>query len=542
MAYELNGSNLTIDDVALIARSEAGQCPSIQVERNAREALLEVRKFMDVHWMNDEAPLIYALNTGTGPFKDQRLSMQDIGLAQRKGILAFCAGIGEPFSEEETRALMLIRANAIVAPASGCRPELIDRLLAFLNHRLHPIIPGKGSVGTSGDLAPLAHMSAALIGIEEAEVIYQGTRQPARDALRSAGLPMDIELFAKDTSSLMNGATVSVALLALNIFDARRLAKLADVALALSMEAMRGELAAFDPRMHRVRPHEDQAKVARNVLRLLADSRRCTEAARQVIFPGEQRRQGAPASPRIQDVYSLRCAPQVHGPARTAIEYAAGITETEINSATGNPLIFPDEAAGYVAIAGGHFHGQYVAQAADVLGIAMADLGSICERRVVRLIDPGMSYGLPRNLATGKPGLDTGYPAVQTAVSALVMENRHLSAPASVDSIPGKGNFEDHVSNATYCARKSTTIVRNLEYIVAVEILLATQALTLVEGLASDYPIGAGTAAAMAAVRKTLPPSLEGDRFFARDIEKAVDLVRSDLLLESVEAAIGKLE
>lgn len=541
-SYYIDGSSLTIDDLASLARSPADRCPELAISPPAREKLAAVRAYMDANWLRDDAPLIYSLNTGTGPFKDRRLSVQDIGTAQRKGILAFCVGVGEAFAEDETRAVMLIRANAIIAPQSGARPELVERLLAFLNRRLHPVIPHKGSVGTSGDLAPLAHMAAALIGIEEAEIVYQGQRLPARQAIQDAGLTVDVDLCAKDTSSLMNGATVSTAVLALNVHDARRVAKLADIALAMSMEAMRAERAAFDPRMHQARPHADQAKVARNVLRLLDGSEWCTEAARDLVFPGEGRVPGSKAAPRIQDVYSLRCAPQVHGPARCAIEYAARIVEVEVNSATGNPLIFEDEAQTYVALSGGHFHGQYVAQAADVLSIAMADLGSICERRVVRLIDPAMSHGLPRNLASGRPGLDTGYPAVQTLVSALLMENKHLANPGSVDSVPGKGNFEDHVSNATWCARKSTAILRNLEHIVAIEILLAAQALSLVEPFVKGRPLGRGTQAAMAAMRAVVPPSLDGDRYFARDIEAAVRMVQSGRLLDAVTGAIGELE
>lgn len=541
-SYYIDGSSLTIGDLASLARLPAGRCPDVAISPPAREKLAAVRAFMAANWMRDDAPLIYSFNTGTGPFKDRRLSVQDIGAAQRKGILAFCIGFGEAFGEDETRAVMLIRANAIVAPQSGARPELVERLLAFLNERLHPVIPQQGSVGTSGDLAPLAHMSAALIGVEEAEIVYRGKRLPARQAIQDAGLAVDAELCAKDTSSLMNGATVSTAVLALNVHDARRVAKLADVALAMSMEAMRGERAAFDPRMHQARPHADQAKVARNVLRLLDGSGWCTEAGRDLVFPGETRAPSSKATPRIQDVYSLRCAPQVHGPARSGIEYAASIVEIEVNSATGNPLIFEDDAQTYVALSGGHFHGQYVAQAADVLSIAMADLGSICERRVVRLIDPVMSHGLPRNLASGRPGLDTGYPAVQTLVSALVMENKHLANPGSVDSIPGKGNFEDHVSNATWCARKSTAILRNLEHVVAVEILLAAQAISLVEPVAKGYALGRGTQAAMAALRAMVSPSLDGDRYYARDLEAAVGLVRSGQLLDGVTGAIGELE
>jgi histidine ammonia-lyase len=260
------------------------------------------------------------------------------------------------------------------------------------------------------------------------------------------------------------------------------------------------------------------------------------------IYPDEARAAGKPPAPRVQDVYSLRCAPQVHGPVLEAIDYASKIITTEINSATDNPLIFENEDGTSVIISGGHFHGQYVAQAMDLLAIAMADLGSICERRLARLIDPNMSYGLPRNLLAGKRGLNTGYATVQCSMSALVMENRTLSMPGSVDSIPGKGNAEDHVSNSTWCARKARTIVENTEYIVAMEILMACQALSLIEPIAGDHPIGAGSNIALAIMRLAVKPSLDGDRWYATEMNAAHELAQSGLLLSAVEATVGKLD
>ena len=330
--------------------------------------------------------------------------------------------------------------------------------LAFLNAGLHPVIPQKGSVGASGDLAPLAHMAGAVCGFDEAEIVYKGKRMPAREAIAKAGLYARLPIGAKDASALINGSTVSLALGVLAVDDARRLLKQADIALCLSLEAMRGELAAFDPRVHKARPHLGQGRVARNVLRdprrheALLGGRRAmsssrTRAARRASRP----RRACRTSTR------LRCAPQVHGPAVEALDYVERILATEINSATDNPLIFADGAGGYVSISGGHFHGQYVAQAMDLLAIAIADLGAICERRLARLIDPAMSYGLPRNLLAGKRGLNTGYATVQCSMSALVMENRSLATPGSVNSIPGKGNAEDHVSNSTWCGRKART-------------------------------------------------------------------------------------
>lgn len=543
MTVKIDGSKLKIRDVVRVSRPNGkGRFEKAVLHPEARERIAATRAYIDKTWMHDDAPLMYAFNTGVGLFKDQRVLIADMEAYQRKSVYAHATGVGEPFPEDVTRAMMLLRANAFASNYSGPQVELVERLIAFLNAGLHPVIPQKGSVGASGDLAPLAHMAGAVCGFDEAEMVYRGRRMPAREAIAKAGFDPDFNLGAKDASALINGSTTSLALGVLATHDARRILKHADIAMALSLEAMRGELAAFDPRVHKARPHPGQARVARNLLRILDGTKRCSQAARDLVFPDEPRQPGTPASPRVQDVYSLRCTPQVHGPAVEAVEYVERIIGTEINSATDNPLIFDDGKGGYVSISGGHFHGQYVAQAMDVLAIAMADLGSISERRLARLIDPTMSYGLPRNLLAGKRGLNTGYATVQCSMSALVMENRGLATPGSVDSIPGKSNAEDHVSNSTWCGRKARTIVENVEQIVAGELLMAAQALTLVEPLAKDYPLGKGTQAAMEAIRAVIPPALEGDRWYATEMRQALDIVRSGAVVEAVEGAIGALE
>jgi histidine ammonia-lyase len=543
MIVELDGASLTIDAAVSVARpNSTGAFAEARLAEAARARIAETRAYIDATWMHDDAPLMYAFNTGVGLFKDQRVLIADMAAYQTKTVYAHATGIGEPFAEDVTRAMMLARANAFASNYSGPRVELVERLLACLNAGLHPVIPQKGSVGASGDLAPLAHLAGAVCGFPEAEMIWKGRRMPAREALAAAGFAPDVELGAKDASALINGSTTSLALAVLATHDARRLLKAADIALCLSLEAMRGELAAFDPRLQRARPHQGQMKVARNVLRILDGTRRCAQAARDVVFPEESRAPGTPASPRVQDVYSLRCAPQVHGPADEALAYVERLVGTELNSATDNPLIVDDGQGGYVSLSGGHFHGQYMAQAMDVLAIAMADMASISERRLARLIDPGMSYGLPRNLLAGKKGLNTGFATVQCSASALVMENRTLAMPASVDSIPGKGNAEDHVSNSTWAGRKARTIVENAEQVVACELLMAAQALTLVEPLARDFPLGRGTQAALDAIRAVIPPALDGDRWYAADMAQALALVRSGTVVRAVEDAIGVLE
>lgn len=543
MTVQLDGATLSIDAAVRVARPDrAGAFAAAELAPEARARIAATRDYIDRTWMHDDAPLMYAFNTGVGLFKDQRVLIDDMAAYQTKTVYAHATGVGEPFSEDVTRAMMLLRANAFASNYSGPRVELVERLLAFLNAGLHPVIPQKGSVGASGDLAPLAHLAGAVCGFAEAEMIYQGRRMPAREAIQAAGFAPEITLGAKDASALINGSTASLALGALAAHDARRLLKTVDIALCLSLEAMRGELAAFDPRVHRARPHPGQAKVARNVLRILDATARCSQAARDVIFPDEPRAPGTPAAPRVQDVYSLRCAPQVHGPAVEAVEYVERIIGTEMNSATDNPLIFDDGAGGYVSISGGHFHGQYVAQAMDLLAIAMADLASISERRLARLIDPTMSYGLPRNLLAGKRGLNTGFATVQCSMSALVMENRTLAMPGSVDSIPGKSNAEDHVSNSTWCGRKARTIVENAEQVVAGELLMAAQALSLVAPLTADFPLGRGTQAALDAIRAVIPPAIDGDRWYAAEMAQALDLVRSGDVVAAVEAVTGPLE
>ena len=543
MAIEIDGRTLTGAEVARVARPDAfGAFEQVALAPEARDRIAATRAYIDAHWMNDDAPLMYAFNTGVGLFKDQRVLMADMAAYQAKTIYAHATGVGEALPEDAVRAVMLLRANAFASNYSGPQVELVERLLAFLNAGLHPVIPAKGSVGASGDLAPLAHMAGALCGFAEAEIVYRGQRMPAREAIAAAGLTPDFDLGAKDASALINGSTVSLALAVLALEDAKRIRKAADVSLALTLEALRAEKIAFQPVVHAARPHPGQAAVARNVLRMIGDSERCTEAARITVYPEESRREGALPPPRVQDVYSLRCAPQVHGPVVQALEYVESVIATEINSATDNPLIFDDGQGGYVSLSGGHFHGQYVAQVMDLLAIAMADLGSICERRLARLIDPTMSYGLPRNLLAGKKGLNTGYATVQCSMSALVMENRTLCMPGSVDSIPGKSNAEDHVSNSTWCARKARTVVENVEQIVAGEMLMAAQALSLVEPIAQAHPLGSGTAAAMRTIRGVIEPALEGDRWYATEMRQARELVRFETVVQAVEEAVGPLE
>lgn len=542
MTVHIDGLTMTIEDVVRVSRPRDGAFAKAELDPAARRKLDETRGIIDRKWMNDEIPLIYAFNTGSAAFRDRRVLVKDMEQLQRNTIYSHATGAGKPFAEDATRAMMLLRVNAIASNFAGSRTQIADRLLAFLNRGLHPVIPQKGSVGASGDLAPLAHMAGAVCGFEEAEIVYEGRRMSAVEALEAAGLETSVELTGKDASALLNGTATSLALAALSAHDMRQLLKHADIALCLSLEAMRGETLAFDPRLHAAKPHPGQAKVARNVLRVLAGTKRCSAEAREVVFPAENRKPGTRATPRVQDVYSLRCAPQVHGPAADALEYIERIVVTEMNSAQDNPLVFPDGEGGLVSVSGGHFHAQYLAQATDLMAIALADIGSISERRLARLIDPNMSYGLPQNLVAGTPGLNTGFSTVQCSMSALVMENRHLATPGSVDSIPGKGNVEDHVSNSTWCSRKARTVLENVQQIVAGELLMAAQALSLVEPLTGGFPLGRGSQAAFDAIRSAISPCLDGDRWYADDMLDALNLLKSGEIVRKVEAVVGALE
>ncbi len=542
MSVIIDGQSLEPPDVLRVSRpGPDGTFALAELAPEARAAIADTRRFIEAEWMHDEAPLMYGFNTGVGLFKDTRVSVADIPRYQETLIMAHATGVGEPLPADVVRATMLLRANAFASNFSGPQVSVVDRLLDFLNAGLHPVIPSKGSVGASGDLAPLAYIAGALAAFPQAEIVYEGRRMPAPDAIAAAGLPVAFELGAKDASALINGSTVSLALAVLAAADARRILRNADVALALTVEAMRAEVNAFDPRIHAARPQAGQVRAAENVRKLLNGSRRATEAARQLVFPEEKRDPAVPLAPRIQDVYSLRCAPHVHGPVMDALDYIDRIVGIEINSATDNPLIFPRPGTDYEIISGGNFHGQYLAQATDLLAIAMTDLGSISERRLARLIDPNMSFGLPRNLNAGKRGLNTGFPTVQCSMSALVMENRGLSTPGSVDSIPGKGNSEDHVSNSTWCARKARTVVANVEQIVAVEMLMASQALALIEDLAAAFPLAGGTSAALAAVRAVVAPALDGDRWWHTDMAAALRLVQDNAVVEAAEGVVGPL-
>lgn len=538
---DIDGNSLTLADVVRIARrNSTGEWDnSFTLTNAAKMRLRRARDYVENKWLADECPSIYGFNTGVGRLLAWRVPVDRMNEFQSRLVNSHCAGTGGPLPEDVVRASMLLRVNSNAQGHSGIRLETAERILVMLKAGIHPLIPSKGSVGASGDLAPLAYLAEAVMGHPTAQVIYNGIVCPARVAFEKEGLPPAFPLEAKEALAILNGSTISLAIAILAAHDAQLCISTAEVALAMTLEALRGELAAFDPRIHAVRPHRGQIVTAQNVLAIIEGSKRCSHEAQSIALSGDAL--NLPMKPRIQDAYSLRCAPQVHGPARDALEYVRSILAVEINSATDNPLMFAtnDDYTSFEALSGGNFHGQYIAQTTDLLGIAMTDLGSISERRASRLLDPSLSHGLPINLIVREPGLNTGFAIAQCTMAALVSENKTLCWPASVDSIPTKGNQEDHVSNSTWCARKAALIVDNVLDILSIEILMSTQALALTDEALGGFPMGKGTAAAYALVRRTVEPMLDGDRRLHDDIHAVQRLVRSGEIVEAVHAVLS---
>ncbi|MGH7504557.1 MAG: histidine ammonia-lyase [Longimicrobiales bacterium] len=491
---ELDGCSLRLEDVERVAGKDA---PELELGGAARRRVAASRAVVDR--AVEEGRVVYGITTGFGALAEVRIPHDRIRELQVNLIRSHAAGIGEPLGEAQTRAIVLLRANVLAAGCSGVRPELIDLLLGLLNRRVHPVIPCWGSVGASGDLAPLSHLALVLIG--EGEAVHGGERVPGAEALRRARLaPVILE--AKEGLALNNGTQVVTGIGALALLRAERAVETAEVAGAMSLEALRGTPDAFDEAIQRVRPHAGQRTSAARLRALLAGS-----AIRESHRDGD---------PRVQDAYSLRCMPQVHGAARHAFAFARSVIEVEINSVTDNPLVFPEDGR---ILSGGNFHGQPVAQALDLLAIACADLGSISERRTARLVDPALS-GLPAFLSRDA-GVQSGLMMAQIAAASLVAELRLRAHPASVDSVPTDANREDHVSMGVAAALKAQESVRLLEAVLALELMTAAEGLEFLRPLEP----GAGVAAAHALVRQKVPPIIQ-DRVLAPDINNLERLVR----------------
>ena len=500
MKVQIDGEHLTFEQLYSVVFDRA----EVELAASARAAMNASRELIE--GVIDSNAAVYGVNTGFGKMASVRISRDQIRQLQVNLVRSHACGVGTPLSETETRAMLVLRANAIAKGFSGVRPVVAETLCAMLNRGVHPVIPSQGSVGASGDLAPLAHLAQVTIG--EGHAIYESRKISGDEAMRSAGIaPLALE--AKEGLALLNGTQGMLALLALALRDAEIAADTADVAAALSLDALRGSPAAFDERIARVRPHAGHAITARN-LRRLNEGSQIRESHRS-----------AEKDPRVQDPYSLRCAPQVHGAARDALAQVRATLAIEMNSATDNPLVFVGSGtnAGEV-ISGGNFHGQPLAMAADQLAVALATLGGISERRIEQMTNPQTSL-LPAFLVR-EAGVNSGFMILQVAAAALASESKALATPHSIDSIPTSANQEDYVSMGMGGARRLQPMLANLRNILAIELLAACQGIDLLA------PLRTGTEALKAYdIVRSLSKRVDQDRSLAPEIEAVAARIAS---------------
>jgi histidine ammonia-lyase len=498
----LDGQPLTLPQIEAVGLNK---CP-VSISPDARNRVTESRNLIEALLAAGET--VYGVNTGFGKLSDVRIPPEKLAELQINLVRSHAGGVGQPMSEPESRAMLLLRANVLAKGFSGVRPTLLDLLAAMLNAGVHPVIPEKGSVGASGDLAPLAHLALVVIG--EGDAFYLGERLAGSEAMRRAGLH-PLQLVAKEGLALLNGTQAMTAVGALAIARARRATELADLAGAMSLEALMGTPVAFDERIHLARPHAGQIAAAAHLIRLMADS--------------EIRESHREHDPRVQDAYCLRCMPQVHGAVRDVLIHVTGVLETEAGSATDNPLIFPEKSSAGkprgAVVSGGNFHGAPLAYAFDYAAVALTDLAGITERRIDRLLNPDINEGLPAFLSTD-PGLSSGFMIAQIVAAALINECQVLAHPSSTGSIPTDGGKEDHVSMGMTGALKLRQIVEHAERIVAIEMMCAAQGLEFRRPLRPSREVERAYMAVRAVV-----PRLERDRVLAPDIEALAATVRA---------------
>ena len=493
---QLYGQRLTLSQIAAVAHG--GERVLLSEEARARVAKARAV----VEEIVAAGRTVYGVNTGFGKLSDVSIESSELRQLQLNLVRSHSCGLGQPLSEPEARGMLLLRANVLAAGFSGARPEVIDKLIELLASGVTPVIPEKGSVGASGDLAPLAHLAATVIG--EGEAFYQGEKIPSALALQRANIsPLQLEV--KEGLALLNGTQAMCAVGGLALHRAERLARLADVAGAMTLEALRGTPVAFDERIHAARPHPGQLVVAAHLRDLLQDS--------------EIRKSHLNNDPRVQDAYSLRCMPQVHGAVRNALSHARETVEIESGSATDNPLVFSESGE---VLSGGNFHGAPVALVLDYAAMALTDLMSITERRIDRLINPDSNEGLPPFL-TKQPGISSGFMMLQVSAVALLNEAKVLAHPASIDNVPTDGGKEDHVSMGMTSATKLRSTVDIAEMATAIELLTAAQALEFRQPLAP----GVGVKKAYEIIRESVKPT-EQDRSMSQDINTIVKLIRND--------------
>lgn len=503
----VDGEALTLEQVKSVARSAS----PVELESLGRAKLTRSREI--VERIIEQEKVVYGVTTGFGRFSDVLISRDDSSTLQKNIIMSHACGVGEPLPREVVRAMMLLRANSLAKGYSGVRVGVVELLLEMLNRGIHPRVPSKGSVGASGDLIPLSHIALAMIGLGEVE--YRGEVIPSKEAFEQAGLS-PIELTAKEGLALINGTQYMGALGTLAILDSIELFKAASIAAAMTFEALEGIASAFGSQVHEVRPHGGQKRCAALMLELLQGSELLTREKQD----------------RVQDAYTLRCIPQVHGATLDALRYIKSILEIEINSATDNPLIFPESGD---VISCGNFHGQPLALALDFLALSVNELGNISERRIERLVNPALNNGLPPFL-TKNGGLNSGLMLLQYAAAALVSEGKVLAHPACVDSIPTSGNQEDHVSMGSIAAFKGRQVVENISWVISAELLAATRAMCFI-----THRPGKGTAAVFDLLCSEFPQVSDSDRVLYRDLQKVHKLFQSGRIVKVAEKAAGKL-
>ena len=508
---ELDGYSLTIEQVYQVAKSSKNKL-TVAIHPDSLRRMKKSREFITK--IVDEGRPVYSINTGFGGLSDKRIEKKDLATLQYNLVRSHCTGVGPSFDQVTSRAIMLLRANCLTAGLSGVNPDIVQLLIDFLNFDIIPIIPSKGSVGASGDLAPLSHIALALIG--EGEVLYNGKTCSSDMAIKSINRNPAI-LGPKDGLALINGTAIMTALGGLAIWEAKQLAKLCDIACALTLEALRGTPAAFHEKIQLAKPHQGQILVAKNLRKLLSGS---------AIVSSHQ------DCLRVQDPYSVRCAPQVHGACRQTIQHACQVVQIELNSITDNPLVFVESKE---IVSGGNFHGEAIALAMDYLSMGLAEFCSICERRVEKMMNPRFSH-LPAFL-TKDSGLNSGLMDVHVTVAALASENKYLCHPASIDSIPTSTDKEDHVSMGVTAGRKLHEIIDNLKQCLAIEFLCNTQALEFIKPLSPP----AGLKAVYDLIRQHVPP-IDNDRAFYQDIKVIKNLIDSEEITQACEKEIGVLQ
>ncbi|HEX7673059.1 MAG TPA: histidine ammonia-lyase [Bdellovibrio sp.] len=509
---QINGENITLENLYAAAHNPSEK---VELAPSAKAQMQKSRDYIEGRIASGE--VMYGVNTGFGAFSSVRISDSEIEQLQRNLIRSHSMGVGAPFTKTETRAMMMLRANALAKGHSGIRPVVVEKILEFLNNDIIPVVPSQGSVGASGDLAPLSHLALTIIGEGDAWG-PEGKPVHVTELLQKKNIK-PLELKAKEGLSMINGCQVMTSIGLLSLWETRRLLWMADLAGAMSLEGLRGSRKAFDPLISASRPHPGEAKTARNLIKLMGESSPIGESH-------------LTEDHRVQDAYSLRCMPAVHGAAKDALRYVVKVLETEANSSTDNPLVFADANK---VLSCGNFHGMPVAHAMDFAGIALSSQASISECRISKMISTQMSE-LPPFL-TPNGGLNSGHMIVQVAAASLVSENKVLAHPASVDSIPTSAEKEDHVSMGTIAARKFNQILRNAENVVAMELLSATQALDLLAPLKPT--------AAVKAVHdliRTKVPFAKEDRIFSKDVEAIKALMSSGEIMKAIQGAVGELE